>query len=91
MNEKKAELKRKALAVYPYIKNRMISHGRAAEMLGVKKDALIELYGNLGIAYFDMDIEEVEEEILTYKKLKNSIKRTGEMKNKKLNAADKSF
>ncbi len=44
-------------------------------MLGVRKDELIELYGNLGIAYFDMDIEEVEEEILIYKKLKKHHKK----------------
>ena len=69
MNEKKAELERKALTVYPHIKNGMISHGRVAEMFGIRKDELIELYGNLGMAYFDMDIEEVEEEILIYKKL----------------------
>ena len=75
MNEKKTELERRALAVYPYIKNGMISHGRVAEMLGVRKDELIELYGNLGIAYFDMDIEEVEEEILIYKKLKKHHKK----------------
>ncbi len=76
MNEKKAELERKALTVYLHIKNGMISHGRVAEMFGIRKDELIELYGNLGMAYFDMDIEEVEEEILIYKKLKKHHKRS---------------
>ena len=31
------ELKRNALLLYPYIHNNVISHGRAAEILGVKK------------------------------------------------------
>ena len=46
MNEKKAELERKALTVYPHIKNGMISQGRMGEMCGIRKDELIEMYGN---------------------------------------------
>lgn len=38
---------------YIHIKNDTISHGKAAEMLGIPKMGLIELYGSLGIAYPD--------------------------------------
>ena len=31
------ELKRNALLLYPYIHNNIISYGRAAEILGIKK------------------------------------------------------
>lgn len=44
---------RNAMLLYPYIKNDTISHGKAAEMLGIPKMELIELYGSLGIAYPD--------------------------------------
>ena len=35
------ELIRKALSLYPYIQNQTISHGRAAELLGIRKSELI--------------------------------------------------
>lgn len=60
---------RKALLLYPSIANNTISHGRAAELLGMHKMQLIELYGRLGIPYLDMTDEEFEEEIQTVKKL----------------------
>lgn len=68
--EKNSELERKALLIYSYIKDGTISYGKAAEILGIHKSELIEIYGRLGISYFDLDIEEVEEEVLIYKKLK---------------------
>ncbi|MCM1125829.1 MAG: hypothetical protein NC429_05100, partial [Lachnospiraceae bacterium] len=37
MEDKDMELQRNALLLYPYIKNLTISHGRAAEMLGISK------------------------------------------------------
>ena len=39
-----AELTRNALLLYPYILNQTISHGRAAEILGIRKSELIDLY-----------------------------------------------
>ena len=68
------EMERNALLLYPYIKNLTISHGKAAEILGVDKFELIELYGNLGIPYYNMDIREVEDEVAAYRKLKGSKK-----------------
>ena len=60
------EIKRNALILYPYIKDLTISHGRAAEILGIPKWDLIELYEDIGIPYLDMDISEVEKEVASY-------------------------
>lgn len=60
---------RKALLLYPSIVNNTISHGRAAELLGMNKMELIELYSRLGIPYLDMSDEEFEEEVRTVKRL----------------------
>lgn len=65
----KAVLLRNAMLLYPYIKNDTISHGKAAEMLGIPKMELIELYGSLGIAYFDMTEEELAEDLATLNKI----------------------
>ncbi|MCM1397931.1 MAG: UPF0175 family protein [Clostridium sp.] len=73
MEDKDMVLQRNALLLYPYIKNLTISHGKAAEMLGISKWELIELYNNLGLAYLNMDISEVEEEIQCYRKMKEEI------------------
>ena len=70
MEDETAELERNALLLYPLIKNMTISHGKAAEILGISKLDLIQLYSELGLAYFDMDISEVEDELETYKRLK---------------------
>lgn len=64
------ELVRNALLLYPYIDNDTISHGKAAEIIGITKYELIELYDGLGLAYLSMDIREVEEEIEVWEKLK---------------------
>ncbi|MCD8023816.1 MAG: UPF0175 family protein [Lachnospiraceae bacterium] len=69
---KDMELERNALLLYPYIKNLTISHGKAAEILGISKTDLIVLYEKLGLPYLDLDISEVEEEVLTYKKIKDA-------------------
>ena len=53
----------------PSIADETISHGRAAELLGISKMELIELYGSLGIPYLDMTDEEFEEEIQMVKKI----------------------
>ena len=58
-----------ALLLYPSIADETISHGRAAELLGISKMELIELYGSLGIPYLDMTDEEFEEEIQMVKKI----------------------
>ena len=66
-----AQLVRNAMLVYPYIKNGVISHGRAAEMLGIFKIDLIMLYGKLGLPYFDESEEEFESDLEVLKSLRN--------------------
>ena len=52
------ELTRNALLLYPYILNQTISHGRAAEILGIRKSELIDLYDKLTKLTAD-DIQEL--------------------------------
>ncbi len=65
--DEQEELLRNAMMIYPFIKNETISYGRAAEILGVHKLDLIELYGRLGVPYFNQTKEELEEELRTIK------------------------
>lgn len=64
-----AVLQRNALLLYPYIQNKNISHGRAAEILGIHKLDLIDLYGKMGFCYFDQTMEQLEEDLQTFKEL----------------------
>ena len=50
---------RNALFLYPFIRDLTISHGRAAEILGVHKTDLIEFYDSLGIPYLNQSEEEL--------------------------------
>lgn len=70
-NDSATEFKRNALLLYPYILNQTISHGKAAEILGTNKMALIDFYDGLGYSYFDMTMEELENDLETYRKLKD--------------------
>ena len=65
-----AELTRNALLLYPYILNQTISHGRAAEILGIRKSELIDLYDKLGYSYFDMTMDELDDELDTFRRMK---------------------
>ena len=51
------------MLLYPYIKNLSISHGRAAEILGVRKTELIEFYDSMGIPYLNQSEEELEADL----------------------------
>lgn len=64
------ELTRNALLLYPYILNQTISHGRAAEILGIRKSELIDLYDKLGYSYFDMTMDDLYDELNTFRELK---------------------
>lgn len=68
-SDKKVERQRNALLLYPYIHNQTISHGRAAEILGMNKYELIKIYEDLGLPYYNMDFSEVEEEIKVFHSL----------------------
>ena len=65
-----AELTRNALLLYPYILDQTISHGRAAEILGIRKSELIDLYDKLGYSYFDMIMDDLDDEMNTFRELK---------------------
>ena len=64
------ELEQRALVLYLYINDKSISHGKAAEILGISKYELIELYNNMGMAYLSQDISEIEEELVNWENLK---------------------
>ena len=72
LEDKEAQIIRNAMLVFPYIKNGVISHGKAAEMLGLYKIDLITLYGKLGLPYFDESIEELEEDLSVLKKIRGT-------------------
>lgn len=67
---KEDQLIRNAMMLYPYVLRKKISHGRAAEILGIHKLDLIDLYGQMGFCYFDQTKEELDKELQTFKELK---------------------
>jgi hypothetical protein len=71
VDDKQTELERNAMILYPYIKNLRISHGRAAEILGINKLDLISLYNDMGLSYLDISMNDVEEEVNAYKRVRN--------------------
>lgn len=71
-NEKE-RLKMNAMILYPYIQEGIISHGRAAEMLGIFKIDLITLYGKMGLPYIEMSEDEIKEELETLNALKGEM------------------
>jgi len=68
--DKESQLMRNAMILYPYVHDGVISHGKAAEILGVYKMDLITLYGKLGLPYIEMTDEEINEELSTVNYLK---------------------
>lgn len=73
IDEDRTELQRNAMMLYSYIKNLTISHGRAAEILGISKWELITLYDTMGLAYLDQDVSEVMDDMRTYRTWKENI------------------
>lgn len=64
------ELERNALLLYPYILRQTISHGRAAEILGIRKNELIDIYDKLGFSYLDLTMADLDAELEAYRKVK---------------------
>lgn len=64
------ELIRNALLLYPHIVNQTISHGKAAEILGIKKSELIDIYDKLGYSYFDITMNDLDMELDNFRHLK---------------------
>ena len=67
------EFTRNALLLYPYILNQTISHGRAEEILGIRKTELIDLYDRLGYSYFDMTLDDLDDELNIFRELKKEV------------------
>ena len=59
----KTDLVRNAMILYPYIQNDTMSHGKAAEILGIHKMDLIALYSNLGLPYFNQTADELRSDV----------------------------
>ena len=66
------EIMRNALLLYPHILDQTISHGRAAELLGVTKTELLDIYDKLGYSYFDQTMDSLIEELEMFQRLKNA-------------------
>ena len=64
------QLRQNAMLLYPYIQGSTISHGKAAEILGVHKLDLITLYGMLGLPYIQESEEELKEDLLAVRSLR---------------------
>ena len=64
------ELERNALLLYPHVLKQSISHGRAAEILGIRKNELIDIYDRFGFSYLDLTMDDLDEELETYRKMK---------------------
>lgn len=64
------EIERNALLLYPYILKQTISHGRAAEILGMQKNDLIDIYDKLGFSYLDLTMDDLDAELNAYRSVK---------------------
>ena len=65
--DEREQLLRNAMIIFPFIQDETISYGRAAEILNLKKIDLIQLYGSLGLPYFNQTKEELEEDLRNIK------------------------
>ena len=65
---------RNAMLIYPFIRNLTISHGRAAEILGVHKTDLIECYDSIGIPYINQSEDELLEDLATLDRVMGATK-----------------
>ena len=70
LKRKEDRMKQYALLLYPYIQNGDISHGRAAEILGMKRLDLIDLYGEMELPYFCETEEDLQSDLDTLKGLR---------------------
>lgn len=66
------DMKRYALLIYPCIQNGEISHGKAAEILGITKNDLLDIYGEIGIPYYNQTCEELKKDIDVLRTLRSA-------------------
>lgn len=74
---KKNVIEEKPFWVYNSLKenfteDQTLSHGGAAEILGIRKSELIDIYDKLGYSYLDMTMGELDLELETFRQLKMS-------------------
>ena len=69
---KQEELERNAIIMYPYIRNGILSHGRVAQILGIKKLDLIRLYDEYGFPYLN-SASDYEDDLRVVDELKEII------------------
>lgn len=70
MEDKGFTFEQNAMLLYPLIQSLVISHGKAAEILGVRKWDLIEFYNKMGIPYLNQSCDDLDEEISGFSRLK---------------------
>ena len=63
---------RNAMMLYPFIRNLTLSHGRAAEILGVHKFDLIDYYASLGLPYLSQPVGDLDDEIADIHRLEGA-------------------
>ena len=71
LSDGEAQLKRNAMLLYPYIQDCTISHGKAAEILGIHKLDLIVLYSKMGLDYLTEDMD-LTEDIKTIRRIRGN-------------------
>ena len=76
-NDQKFNFERNAMLIYPFIRNLTISYGRAAEILGVHKTALIEFYDSIGIPYISLSENELLEDLATLDRVMGAVNTVG--------------
>ena len=71
--DEKQAFARNAMILYPLIHNLTISHGRAAEILGVHKLDLIDYYDSIGLPYLNQSVDDLEQEMADIRVLKEKM------------------
>ena len=72
-DDEKTNLIRNAMILFPYIQNDTISHGKAAQILGIHKMDLIALYSNLGLPYLNQTSDELESDVAVLKEFRRNV------------------
>ncbi|WP_104639951.1 UPF0175 family protein [Helicobacter bizzozeronii] len=67
--DEQAQILQRALLLYPRIKDQSISYGRAAEILGMKKLDLLDIYGQIGIPIVDYSVAEAQADLECLRKI----------------------
>ncbi len=55
------------MLLYPYILKQVISHGRAAEILGIRKNDLTDIYDKIGFSYLGQTMDDLDTELEAYR------------------------